>query len=89
MDDKSFLDQILECKETFILGLNATQFFVLISHLQVAQRYVDGDSRAIAQELIDSFIGTLSKEIPTARAVLELGNNPAFDVDADYFDQEF
>jgi hypothetical protein len=89
MDHDEILGKIIECDESFLFGVDAMKLFVLISHLQVAQRYTNGGSAAIAQQMIDSFTNLLCREIPEARPLIELGNNPAYDVDANYFNQEF
>lgn len=89
MDHEEVLGKIIRCEESFLFGVDAMKLFVLISHLQVAQRYVNGGSELIARQMIDSFTDLLCREIPEARPLIELGNNPAYDVDAEYFNQEF
>lgn len=89
MDTDNILRQILDCEEDFFFQFDAMKLFVLISHLQVAQRYWNGGSAAIARQLIDSFTNALCREVPDARELIELGNHPELDVSAEYFDEEF
>ncbi|NJN74734.1 MAG: hypothetical protein HC799_19075 [Limnothrix sp. RL_2_0] len=89
MDSDEVLGKVIECDETFLFSVDAIKLFVLISHLQVSQRYINGGSGAIAEQLIDSFINLLCREVPEVRELLERGNDPAYDVTAEYFDQEF
>lgn len=89
MDNDAILKKIIDSDETFLFGIDAMKLFVLIAHLQVAQRYTNGGSAMIGKELIESFTRLLCREIPEAKELIELGNHPEFDVSEDYFNQEF
>ena len=89
MDSDAILKQVLDHDNEIAINLSAIQLFVLISHLQVSQRYINGGSGAIARILIDEFIETLCAEIPEVRELIEMGNDPTLDVTKEYFDKEF
>lgn len=89
MDSDFVLSKVVSNEEKFIFSVDAIKLFVLISHLQVAQRHTNGGSAAIARDLIEKFTNLLCEEIPEARELIELGNNSQFDITGEYFDQEF
>ena len=89
MDSEDILRKVLAHEEETSISLSTIQLFVLVAHLQVSQRYLNGGSGAIAKQLIDKFIDLVSDAVPEARELLEMGNDPSLDITKEYFDNEF
>jgi len=82
--------RIAESEEILEIKTTPARLLILVSWLQLALRHPDeSPSKAVATELAHRLGDILCSVIPEARPLVEMGFQPSFDINPEYFRQEF
>ncbi len=91
INDSDFWRKLGNSEVIIEMASTPARLYILIAQLQLALRHPEntGASAEISRDIVLNMIDAVCAHIPEARASLEQGWHPAYDVSQLYFDSEF
>lgn len=85
------LRKLADCKQPIEFVTTPSRVLILIAQLQLALRHPGntGKSAEVAREFITNMTRAVCSQVPEAQELIDMGNNPAYDVTREYAASEF